>query len=64
MASPSLTTSPILSPIRNRICTFGAGSMGRAAIAFWIVIAHCTASMTLLNSMRNPSPMLRTVRPR
>jgi len=59
MSSPSTMTSPTCTPMRNWI--------SRAAcprIARWISTAQRTASTTLENSARKPSPVVLKMRPR
>jgi hypothetical protein len=63
MSSSSTMTSPRLIATRNRIQRAGGTSALRLAMRRWISTAHWTASMTLLNSTRRPSPVVLMVRP-
>jgi hypothetical protein len=55
--------SPRLIPIRNRICRSGGMSRARSAMPACSSTAQRTASTTLANSTRAPSPMSLTMRP-
>src|SRR5215475_15403344 len=55
--------SPWLIPIRNCIRRGSSTLALRSAIAFWIATAHSTATTTLENSARIPSPAVSMIRP-
>ena len=63
--SPSLssTTSPRWMPTRNSMRRSGGSPVLRSTIPFCTSMAQRTASTTLLNSMRTPSPVRLTTRP-
>src|SRR5215471_12663881 len=59
----STMTSPRLTPMRN-LMRRSSGTFGsRSAIPRWISVAQRTASTTLWNSAKNPSPVFFTIRP-
>jgi hypothetical protein len=64
MSSSSTMTSPRLIPMRNLIRRSSDISGSRSAIPRWISAAQRTASTTLANSAKKPSPVFFTIRPR
>jgi hypothetical protein len=64
MSSPSMITSPRLTPIRKVMRLSSDVPALRSPIPRWISTAHQTASTTLANSARKPSPVVLTMRPR
>src|SRR5207247_1462623 len=62
--SPSTMTSPRCTPMRNPRRRSSATPALLTAISRWISAAHSTASTSLPNSARMPSPMSLTYRPR
>src|SRR5215472_9046784 len=64
MSCPSTSTSPRLMPMRNSIRCSGGVPLLRSAIARCTSTAQRTASTTLANSAKKPSPVFFTIRPR
>src|SRR5262249_29841954 len=64
MSYSSTITSPRLIPIRKVMRPFSGVFALRSAIPRWTSAAHRTASTTLGNSARKPSPVFFTIRPR
>jgi len=63
MSYSSTITSPRLIPIRKVMRPFSGVFALRSAIPRWTSAAHRTASTTLGNSARKPSPVFFTIRP-
>jgi hypothetical protein len=64
MSAPSMMMSPTLMPMRNSMRLPRGMAALRSAMPRWISTAQRTASMTLANSTRIPSPVVLTTRPR
>ena len=63
-SDPSTITSPRLTPMRTSMRWSSGSPAFRSAIPRWISTAHSTASTTLTNSARRPSPIRLKIVPR